>query len=216
MLQDFFSTLSAAEQQRAQRFHFQRDRTRFIVAHGILRRLLSRYVGCAPADLAFQDNAYGKPALHDAYGGTRVCFNMSHSYDLAVYAITRGRAVGIDVERLRDGVASQEIAARFFSQQEIATLRALPTAIQQHAFFLCWTRKEAYIKARGQGLSLPLSQFDVSLTPGEPAALLRTREGPEETARWSLFTLEPFIGAVAALAVEKDCHPVLWQWPATD
>jgi 4'-phosphopantetheinyl transferase len=122
--------------------------------------------------------------------------------------------VGIDLERVRFDLAVVEIAERFFSQREVAILRALPADEQRQAFFRCWTRKEAYIKARGEGLSLPLDQFDVSLAPGEPAAVLGTQRDPSEAARWSLLELDPAPGYVAALAVEgRSWRLTCWQWP---
>jgi 4'-phosphopantetheinyl transferase len=133
---------------------------------------------------------------------------------LALYALTRGRALGVDVEYVRDDLAGQEIAERFFSRQEVRALSALPADARTRAFFNCWTRKEAYIKARGEGLSLPLDQFDVSLTPGEPAALLGTRPDPQEAARWLLRELAPARGYVAALAVEgRGWRLRQWRWP---
>jgi 4'-phosphopantetheinyl transferase len=133
---------------------------------------------------------------------------------VALYAVARGREVGIDLEFIRRDLEVEQIAERFFSRQEIATLRALPADLRRDAFFLCWTRKEAYIKARGEGLSLPLDQFDVSLIPGEPAALLSTRPDSDEALRWSLQELPLGSGYVAALAVEGRGRSFsCWQWP---
>ncbi len=139
---------------------------------------------------------------------------MSHSHGVALYAVTRDREVGIDLEFIRRDLEVEQIAERFFSRRETATLRALPTALREYAFFLCWTRKEAYIKARGEGLSLPLDQFDVSLIPGEPAALLSTQPDSDEALRWSLQELTLASGYVAALAVEgRGWSLSCWQWP---
>ena len=134
----------------------------------------------APECLSFCYGSHGKPALVWESGGDAIRFNISHSDGVALYAVTRGREVGIDLELVRRGLEIEEIAERFFSRLEIATLRALPTPLRRYAFFLCWTRKEAYIKARGEGLSLPLDQFDVSLIPGEPATLMSTRPDSDE------------------------------------
>src|SRR5262249_50978106 len=117
-------------------------------------------------------------------------------------AVTRGREVGVDLERVRAEVATEEIAARYFSAREVRTLMALPPPLRPDAFFRCWTRKEAYLKATGAGLSLDLNRFDVSLKPGEPAALLATRDDPAEVRRWSLEHLVPGPGFVGALAAE--------------
>lgn len=201
-IESFRHTLAADEQARAERFYFQRDRERFIVARGVLRALLGFYLLSAPECLSFCYSSQGKPALAGESGGDTVRFNLSHSHGVALYAVTRGREVGIDFERIRFDLEVEQIAERFFSRREIATLRTLPIDLRTYAFFLCWTRKEAYIKARGEGLSLPLDQFDVSLVPGEPAALLSTHPDPHEALRWSLQELSPTPGYVAALAVE--------------
>jgi 4'-phosphopantetheinyl transferase len=133
---------------------------------------------------------------------------------VALYAVARGREVGIDLEFIRRDLEVEQIAERFFSRRETATLRALPTDLRKYAFFLCWTRKEAYIKARGEGLSLPLDQFDVSLIPGEPAALLSAQPDSDEALRWSLQELTLASGYVAALAVEgRGWSLSCWQWP---
>jgi 4'-phosphopantetheinyl transferase len=129
-------------------------------------------------------------------------FNVSHSHGIALYAITREREVGVDVEYVRHDMAGESIAERFFSAQEVARLRALPAEAQPLAFFNCWTRKEAFIKAIGEGLSFPLDQFEVSLDAKEPSAMVSLRDGPRETSRWSLRALPVGEGYVAALVVE--------------
>lgn len=207
----FLHNLAADEQAWAERFYFEKDREHFIVAHGVLRAILGRYLNRAPESLSFCYSAHGKPSL----AGNAIRFNMSHSHGIALYAVTRGREVGIDIERIRSNVEVEEVAERFFSQREVAKLRTLPAGVQREAFFNCWTRKEAYIKARGEGLSLPLDQFDVSLAPGEPVALLGTRPDPSEAARWSLRELPPTPGYVAALAVAGQGWR-LTCWPWTD
>jgi 4'-phosphopantetheinyl transferase len=212
----FLRTLAADEQTRAERFYFQRDRERFITAHGVLRAILGFYSNRAPERLSFCYSSHGKPALAWESPGDALRFNMSHSDGVALYAIARGREVGIDLELIRDDLEVEQIAERFFSHPEIATLRALPKHFQRYAFFLCWTRKEAYIKARGEGLSLPLDQFDVSLIPGEPAELLSTQPNPDEALRWSLQELTLAAGYVAALAVEgRGWALSCWQWPGS-
>ena len=185
-IDSFLHTLATDEQSRADRFYFQRDRERFITAHGVLRAILGLYLNRAPKCLSFCYSSHGKPALAWESGGDAIRFNMSHSHGVALYAVTRGREVGIDLEFIRRDLEVEQIAERFFSRRETATLRALPADLRKYAFFLCWTRKEAYIKARGEGLSLPLDQFDVSLIPGKPAALLNTRPDSDEALRWAL------------------------------
>jgi 4'-phosphopantetheinyl transferase len=206
-------TLSVDELQRAARFHFPRDRRRFIVARGVLRDILSRYLGVPASALEFRYSAFGKPDLADVAAAQGLRFNVSHAYEMALVAVTRGREIGVDIEYLRREIACEKIAEHFFSARERASLRALPAQAKHEAFFNCWTRKEAYIKAHGEGLSLPLDQFDVSLAPGEPVALLATRGDPQEASRWSLQALTPGPGYVAALAVQgQGRHITCWQW----
>ncbi|MGC2161779.1 MAG: 4'-phosphopantetheinyl transferase superfamily protein [Silvibacterium sp.] len=213
-IQSFLHNLSADEQARARRFHFQRDRKRFIVARGVLRAILADYLNKAPEGLSFRYSSHGKPSLAEESDRDGTRFSVSHSQEVALYAVSRGREVGIDLEHIRFDMAVLEIAERFFSRREVATLRALPTDMQQQAFFYYWTRKEAYIKARGEGLSLPLDQFDVSVAPGEPATVLGNQRDPSEASRWSLQELVPAPGYVAALAVEGHGWRLAnWQWP---
>jgi 4'-phosphopantetheinyl transferase len=213
-IDSFLHTLAADERARAERFYFQRDRERFIAAHGVLRAILGLYLNRAPECLAFRYGSHGKPALAWEHAGDALRFNMSHSNGVSLYAITRGREIGVDLELIRCDLEVEQIAERFFSHSETVTLRALPTNVQKYAFFLGWTRKEAYIKARGQGLSLPLDQFDVSLIPGEPAALLSTQPDSAEALRWSLKELSLASGYAAALAVEgRGWSLSCWQWP---
>lgn len=202
--------LSVDELERAGRFHFARDRDHYTVARAVLRVILGRYTGLPPASLRFKYNSFGKPSLDGCEGGVR--FNLSHSGGLALYAVALGREVGVDVEQLKDEMDCGGVAEQFFSPSEVAALRSLPTEGQKRAFFDCWTRKEAYIKARGEGLSLPLDSFDVSLAPDEPAALLCTRDDACEAARWTLRELSPGPGYAAALAVEgRDWRLRCWR-----
>jgi 4'-phosphopantetheinyl transferase len=202
--------LADDERQRADRFHFEKDRRHFIAARGALRVLLSGYLACRPEEVRFAYSHYGKPRLAHEDNGTDLRFNLTHSHGLALLATTRGQDIGIDVERLRDMERDGEpLADRFFSPREAATLRSLPPELRREAFFHCWTRKEAYIKANGKGLSLPLDQFDVTLRPGEPAALLATQHDPDEARRWSMHSLSVGEGYVGALAVEG-CSWRMW------
>ena len=206
-------TLTADECARAERFYFQEHRERFIVGRGLLRNILSRYLDREPGQLRFCYNSYGKPALIEETGAEELRFNLSHSHDMALYAVTHGREIGVDIERFRPDVEVEKLAERFFSPREAAVLRALPEHLRKEGFFNCWTRKEAYIKAEGKGMSIPLSTFDVSLMPGEPAALLRTESHPQETSRWSLQALNPAPGYAAALAVKgHNWELKCWQW----
>jgi 4'-phosphopantetheinyl transferase len=189
--------LSADECDRAQRFHFERDRRRYVIGRGVLRHLLGRYLAQDPGEIRFAYGEYDKPRLD----GPGPYFNVSHSGAVALLAFSSAAEVGVDVE-LDDGdFASERIAERFFSPAEVQVLRSLPAELQPRAFLLCWTRKEAFIKARGDGLSLSLDSFDVTLVPGQPAALTRTAWCSEEPTQWRLTDLsDPDAGFIAAVA----------------
>lgn len=209
--------LDEAELKRADRFSFAKGRRQFTVARGLLRILLGRYLRIEPTQVEFAYNPYGKPALAltegKGEGPDAVCFNISHSGELVLLAMARGREVGVDVETIRPDFAADAIAARFFAPAELESLRALAPEARTQAFFTCWTRKEAYIKARGKGLSIGLDSFEVSLAPGARAALLVTHDDPEEAARWSLHELEPGPGYAGALAVAGDgCRIQVRTW----
>lgn len=205
--------LNAAELKRADRYHFEKDRKHFVVARGVLRAVLSRYLDLPPGAIEFSYSPYGKPMLAEGSPDPSLRFNVSHSEGVALYAVTRGRETGLDIEFVREDFASLDIAERFFSKAEVSVLRALPPEWQTAAFFNCWTRKEAYIKALGEGLSHPLDRFSVSFAPNAPAALLSTYDDPQEVSRWAMFELFPGRGYVAALVVEGPA-PLLrcWQW----
>jgi 4'-phosphopantetheinyl transferase len=212
-LQSLQQTLSTDECTKAEAFRFPKDRSQFIVSRGALRAILSRYLNLNPRILRFDYNPYGKPSLIAAQGGNILRFNLSHSRTMALIAITKNRDIGVDIEGINPNFPCLEIAEKFFSPLENSVLRSLPEHLQLTAFFTCWTRKEAYIKAVGKGLSIPLNQFDVSLAPGEPAALLNVEENPEEASKWSLIELIPSSDMVAAIAVELCCWKLhCWDW----
>ncbi|HYU89733.1 MAG TPA: 4'-phosphopantetheinyl transferase superfamily protein [Gemmatimonadales bacterium] len=196
------SLLSAAERERARRFAFGRDARRFIVGRARLRQLLGARLGVRPESVQLVYGARGKPALANS-GKNSLRFNLSHCDDLAVYALSSGREVGIDVEAMRPLPDADAIAARFFSRREHAAYRALDPCDQPRGFFQCWTRKEAFIKALGEGLSHPLDSFDVSLAPGAPAELLRVEPVPRDDRGWRLASFSPAPGFVAAVAAEE-------------
>lgn len=203
-LRTLSALLNRAEAERAARFVFERHRARFAVARGVLRSILSRYLACRPAEIGFESNEYGKPSLSaGGPGGTAVHFNVSHSEGLALYAFSAETELGVDVERIREDLATAEIAERFFSPGEVRALAALPPHLLTEAFFNCWTRKEAYIKALGKGVSHPLDRFTVSLDPGRPALLLADETDPAACDRWSLRALHTDPGYAAALAARK-------------
>ena len=192
--------LSPDERGRAGRFRFDRDRRRYIAARGTLRCLLGSYAGLAPTQVQFRYGPHGKPAMAPPFDALR--FNIAHAEGLALYAFAIGRDLGIDVERIRPDIAYGQLAERFFSRREIEELRAVPGHLQAAAFFTAWTRKEAYLKARGDGLVVPLDQFDVSLSPGAAPTLLRSTSQPADQARWRIYDVPPIPGYAAALVVE--------------
>jgi 4'-phosphopantetheinyl transferase len=203
----FESTLSADEVERATKFQFAKDRDRYIIAHGFLRDVLTRYLGGEPAQFKFSVNSFGRPSLKDH----ELEFNLSHSADFALVALTLNRKIGVDVERIRSGISAHVIARQYFSKAEVAELEALPLELRERAFFVGWTCKEAYIKAQGMGLSLGLDSFDVSITPDRPATLRATRPNPEEAARWTLLSFPVDPRYEAAVAVDgKDLDFRFW------
>ena len=191
--------LSQHEITRADRFHFKSDRQNFTATRALLRILLGAYIACDPKELTFLYGEREKPSLAPSLGGGQVEFNVSHSGARALIAIARGRAVGVDIEQIRDNLDHQALAKRFFSTAEQRALSALDPSEQCLGFFRCWTRKEAYIKAQGSGLALPLNAFDVSISPGEQNALLATRPDASQAALWSICPLDAGPGYEAAL-----------------
>jgi 4'-phosphopantetheinyl transferase len=203
--------LSSDERERAARFHFAHDQHRFILAHGMLRRVLAMYVDRRPQEIRFDYGAHGKPRLADS----DVTFNLAHSHDIVVCAIARGRQVGVDVEHIEPMRDWEQIAAKTFSRAEQEALFALEPDQQLVGFFNCWTRKEAYVKARGDGLAIPLDSFDVSLKPGEPAVLLGNRLDASQVGRWALASIEPVKDYVGAIAVQGQIAEIVlrpWKW----
>ena len=212
-VEDLSGMLCDDERRRADGFRFRRDRDRYIMGRATLRRLLGRYLNADPRQLRFRYGAHDKPALAPECGGDTHRFNVSHSHGLGLIALTRDREVGVDLEWMRPEVAIEELARRFFSPAEVAALFALPASEREEAFFACWTRKEAYIKARGEGLAIPLDQFDVSLGRGKPPAILSTRWDPGDASRWTLRSLHPGSGFAGAVAVEgHGGHLACFQW----
>jgi 4'-phosphopantetheinyl transferase len=194
--------LSVDEQERADRFRFARDRKYFTASRFLLRMLLSSYVGAKPAELHFRYSSHGKPSLGNDYHGGEIQFNLSHSGKKALFAFVRGHEIGIDVEMIRTDIEAETLAQRFFSEGERNELAQVPPAGKHDAFFRCWTRKEAFVKAKGHGLSFPLDRFDVSLA-GDSAQLLATRPDGKERDRWWMSTLDVGSEYAAALVVES-------------
>ncbi len=211
-VQELAKTLSEDEQLRAQRFHFQKHRQRFIVGRGLLRTILGRYLGIKPEQIQFEYSPRGKPRLGESCCRERLQFNLSHSQGLALYGFTRDRRIGIDLEYLRSMPDAGQIAKRFFSPREYAAISALPPDEKQKAFFRCWTGKEAYLKATGDGLAGSLDQIEVSLTPDEPARLLSIQGNSRAASSWSLYNLTPASDYIGTIVVEgRDWHLSCWQ-----
>ena len=212
------SLLDDDERRRADRFAFPHDRRRFAVGRGLLRTILGRYLDRPPETLRFVANAHGKPGLDPASGADdSIRFNLAHSGPWVVYALTLGREIGVDIERIRPKFGGFAIAERFFAPAEVAALRALPDDSRPLAFFHGWTRKEAYIKAKGKGLALPLDEFEVAIDPDRPAALLATPPDPPEAARWRLVELPADPGYVSAVCVEGHNWTLRQaRWPETE
>ncbi len=205
-------TLAPEEREKAARFRFRRDRNRFVAARGRLRAIFAQYSDRKPEDLRFLCGSHGKPRLAGESEGEGIRFNLARSHGLAVYAFACGREVGIDLELVRTEFGWEEIARRFFSPAEVAGLAGLDETARSEAFFRCWTSKEAYLKARGEGLSFPLNQFTVSTSPEGEDGLLAAPE-PAEMLRWSLRRLTPAEGYVGTLAVEGGgWRAKFWKW----
>ena len=197
------AVLSSDERERAVRFHFRRDAMRWIVARATLREILGAYLETEPAAIAFTYGPKGKPALVAEEGRADLQFSVSHSADLAAFAVTVEVPVGVDVERLRSVEDMEQIAARTFSVRECSALRGLPRAQRAAGFFNCWTRKEAYIKALGEGLSYPLDRFSVSLAPGLPARLEAVEVEPGHVETWTMEALPVRAGFAGAVVVGR-------------
>ena len=189
-------TLASDERDRARRFVFERDRDHYVVCRGALRQLLSAYLGMAPAAVAFAYGHRGKPSLKGF--ATPPEFNVSHADGVAVIAVTAGSPIGVDIESVSRAVEFEALARRFFSTKEADELLSLPSATRQAAFFACWTRKEAYIKAIGDGLACPLDSFAVTLRPGEEPTFRWI--ATDDAAKWTLRAFEPASGFLAAVA----------------
>jgi len=195
--------LSRDERERAEKFRYAEHRQYYIVAHASLRRLLAERLRIAPGAVEFVETKFGKPRLAPVHRSADVEFNLSHSGILALYAFTSGRAVGIDVELLREIPDADDLAERFFSRRETALLRALPLDRRSLAFLACWTRKEAFIKAVGLGFSCPLDAFDVTIDPSAPALITRIEERIDRVANWAMQAFTPYPGYIAAVAYRQ-------------
>jgi 4'-phosphopantetheinyl transferase len=204
------SILAPDEAVRASRFHFERDRKRYTAGRAVLRLLLGRYLKMPPGEIRFHYESNGKPELAAPHDSRGLRFNVSNSGGLALIAFGSGRAIGIDVEKVRQMPDLLDIARRFFSTHEVQALLAIDKGEREEAFFACWTRKEAFLKATGVGLSYPLADFSVSVAPHAAAALLEIKGERDTTSRWFLTDVFPGAGYRGALASEGErrliCH----------
>ena len=199
--------LTADERERAERFRFAEERRRFTIRRGLLREVLAGYLGREPGALCLEAGSHGKPALAGEDNPAGLRFSCSHSADLGLLAVARGRELGVDLECHRPMPDALQMAAQFFAPGEVAELRRVPTAAQLHTFYECWTRKEAFVKALGLGLSFPLNRFAVSVAPDEPARLLEVDGDPGAASQWSLSAVAVGAGYSAALVVQGEAIP---------
>jgi 4'-phosphopantetheinyl transferase len=211
-----YGLLSSDEKARAGRYFFAHLQRSFVVSRGALRFLLAGYTDIPPEDLTFTYPRAGKPELSEKHD-PKVFFNLSHSNELVLYAFSHTRNIGIDIEYVRTVNDLELIAERNFSMHEKVELKTLSPDTVLDGFFNCWTRKEAYIKAIGDGISFPLHEFDVSLKPGQPARLLSIRGSAQEATRWSMVELHMAADYAAALVVEGNSPKVIHhEWNGLD
>jgi len=207
--------LSADELERAERFYFQKDRVHFIVARGLLRTILGRYVDRNPKDLQFCYGPNGKPALTEETGG-KFRFNVSHSHGLSLFTVSLNRDTGVDLEYIRSDLSVGDIAEQFLSPRELLAFKAVPEHDRTRAFFTAWTRKEAYLKAQGRGLSGDLKQLEVVPALGCPSEFPEINGSNQEDSPWLLMDLAVLPEYAAALVVEgHDLQLKFWQWENT-
>lgn len=204
----FVQALSIDELMRAGRFQSQNDRYRFIVRHGMLRIILGCYLCVKPSAIQFCHGKNGKPAITETFGKGTIHFSLSHSNGVALFAFAHNHELGVDIEHIRDVSEMEQIVERFFSIKENEVLRSLPESQKREAFYNGWTCKEAFVKALGDGLSLPLDTFDVSLVPGESAELLRIEGDSVEASKWSIQSLKPAPDYIGALAVKSHLYEI--------
>jgi 4'-phosphopantetheinyl transferase len=201
----FNKQLSTDEKERAARFSIAVERDRFVAARAILREFLGAYVHELPVSLSFERSALGKPRLHRRPGAPDLRFNLSHSHNLALFAFSLGREIGVDIEKILPKFANEGIAEQYFSAREQEDLRATPNEDRAEAFFRCWTRKEAYIKARGDGLDVPLDSFTVSLKRNGFPKLWSA-----DSENWKIYSLKVQPGFAGAMVVERPECRVLY------
>src|SRR3972149_10251085 len=200
--------LATAERERAARFKFEKDRRLYTVAHAALRSLLAGYLNVAPGDLEFEIGPRGKPRLAPTFNKDSLEFNLSHSSEVALIAMNREREIGVDVEQVKKEFAFAEVAERCFTTREVSAIRALPEDLQRRAFYQCWTSKEAFLKAKGVGLSGELDEVEILIGDKGRVQVKSTLPG------WYLSELSPCDGYVGAVALEGyECDIRCYQWP---
>jgi 4'-phosphopantetheinyl transferase len=207
-IRDCEQLLSADEKQRAERLVFAGKRQEFIVTRACLRQVLSAQLDCSAQELTFVKNSHGKPELSEKFAVSRLQFNLAHSHGRAILAVTSAATVGVDLEMLREGTDCMALARRFFSATEQQALQGLQGDAQRRAFFSCWTRKEAFVKALGNGISYGLDKFSVPVSPGiNSGAINCTKSGRP----WSFYDLPVDAGFYAAVVTEE-AHAELRFW----
>lgn len=211
-LEQLAGTLSNDEHARSARFNFKQDRNRFIAGRGLLREILGRLLRADPARLTFAYGSRGKPRLASPVNGRMLQFNLAHSDSLAVCAVSASYELGIDIERIRPIREAEDIAARFFSARENAEWRSLPDERRAEAFFTCWTRKEAWLKAIGAGISEILNQGEVPPSSDEPGSPFKSEMVSSASSSLRLYSLKPASLYRAAVATESQGVPYCWKW----
>ena len=199
-----YDLLSDDERARAARFKVEDTRNSFIVSRGFLRTILGDALGCVSGSISFGEGEHGKPFLEGAHAKSQIEFNVSHSGDVFLYAVSRGRTVGVDVEKKKEDLPVETLAQRYFAAGEVRRLvEEAPSEERLDSFYRCWTRKEAYLKARGTGLTTKLHAFEVTFLPGVPPAMLHTEVDGEDPAAWKVFDVPVPDGYVAALVARR-------------
>lgn len=205
------SILSQDEIERAGRFVFEKDRNHYIAGRGLLRLILGSYLNMEPAHIEFVYGSHGKPALRSGLTNKALEFNLSHSKDRALYAFNWNRRVGVDIEYLTPMAGMNDFAERFFTPRESARINSLSGAQREDAFFKTWTCKEAFLKAKGSGLTVPINQVEISLETEGTVELISIGDNREQPAHWRLEMFNPFPGYQAALAVEGHAGQIIFQ-----
>lgn len=208
---EFLPILSSDEQARAKRFYFERDRNHYVAGRAILRILLGNYLGVEPARIEFTYGVYGKPDLETALNGRNLQFNLSHSKDQAIYAFNWDQPVGVDIEYIHPMKNMEEIAAQFFTANECEMIHFSPKDQKYESFFKIWTCKEAYLKANGSGLMVPINQVEIFMTPEGKAGLASIGDDLQQTAPWSLKIFTPITGYQAACAIKDHKKQIVYQ-----